>query len=698
MNKMESFDSEKTEVNIGVDTGGTHTDVVLVKGDRLHTLKVPSTPDDLSCGIIEGITMLLKESGCEPESVARFVYASTLVTNLIVEEQEPSVGFITTEGFRDVLEIGRASRKPDVYDIHWRPTPALVPRHLRKTVKERINFRGEVLHPLNDDEVRATLRELSDTGISSIAVCLLHSYANPEHELRIAELAREVCPDLDVSLSSGIVREFREYERASTTAINAFVRRPIVTHLEKLESALRDKGINAGSYIMRGNGGISTFAGTKEAPVNITHSGPMGGIIGGAALAKACGISNIITFDMGGTSADISVIADGQPILTNRSHAGSHPILVPMLDLVTIGAGGGSLVTVEGGSALRVGPRSAGSRPGPVCYGQGGETPTVTDANLVTGRLNADYFLAGRRKLDVDGARQAIQEQVAGPLGLGVEEAALGILSVAEAHMANAVRLISVERGLDPREFTFVGFGGAGPLHAVRLAEALSMNRVLIPSAPGNLSAMGLLSADVRHDLVRTMVTDASTISGEKIQALFRELLAEAEEVLERDGVKPGSRECFVALDLRYQGQNYELTIPVNFERLADSNPSDGMIESFHEQHQKVYGYSLPGRVVQIVNLRVTAVGSVEKAQWPSHPDCSGALPVHSTRSVVTGDGKRRELAVYRIDDMGDGASFEGPAVVEYPGSTLFVEPGWHARFDAMRNAHLTRFTSENKA
>ena len=224
------------------------------------------------------------------------------------------------------------------------------------------------------------------------------------------------------------------------------------------------------------------------------------------------------------------------------------------------------------------------------------------------------------------------------------------------------------------------------------------MNRVLIPSAPGNLSAMGLLSADVRHDLVRTMVTDASTISGEKIQALFRELLAEAEEVLERDGVKPGSRECFVALDLRYQGQNYELTIPVNFERLADSNPSDGMIESFHEQHQKVYGYSLPGRVVQIVNLRVTAVGSVEKAQWPSHPDCSGALPVHSTRSVVTGDGKRRELAVYRIDDMGDGASFEGPAVVEYPGSTLFVEPGWHARFDAMRNAHLTRFTSENKA
>lgn len=688
----ESLSSGKKNagVAIGVDTGGTHTDLVLVDGERLLTLKVPSTPDELSFGIIEGLSALLEESGCTPSSVARFVYASTLVTNLIVEEQAPSVGLITTAGFRDVLEIGRASRKPDVYDIHWRPALPLVPRHLRKTVRERVDHRGHVLEALDEEDVRTALRELAAAGVTSIAVCLLHSYANPAHENRILELAEEVCPDMDVSISSRVVREFREYERSSTTAINAFVRRPIIRHLDNLEEALRNRAENAKPFIMRGNGGISTFSATKDLPVAITHSGPMGGIIGGAALAKSCGLSNIITLDMGGTSADISLIANGRPLLTNRSQAGAHPVLVPMLDLITIGAGGGSIAAVEGGSALRVGPKSAGSRPGPVCYGQGGEAPTVTDANLLAGRLNPDYFLAGRRRLDVDRARGALQERIAGPLGLTLEEAALGIISVAEAHMVNAVRLISVERGLDPRDFTLVAFGGAGPLHAARLAEALSMDRVLIPPAPGNLSAMGLLSADVRHDLVRTILADADTLPAGRLDAAFRELLEEAQDLLGRDGVPESERQCLLALDLRYQGQNYELTIPLDAVRL-EHNDLKPLLERFHDQHRQVYGYHLPGRTVQVVNLRATALGDVAKARWPRHDPATEAAPIRGRRRTLVSEGATQDLPVYRIADLRSGHCIEGPSITEYPGSTLFLPPGWTARFDDMLNAHLRR-------
>lgn len=692
-----SAGSGNSGVAIGVDTGGTHTDLVLVNGDRLVTLKVPSTPEELSFGIIEGLLALLEEGNCAPASVSRFVYASTLVTNLIVEEQAPSVGLITTSGFRDVLEIGRASRKPDVYDIHWRPAQPLVPRHLRKTVRERIDYCGRVLEPLSEADTRKALHELSQAGVSSIAVCLLHAYANPDHEARIAELADEICPDIDVSISSKVVREFREYERSSTTTINAFVRRPIVRHLDRLEEALKTRDVDATPFIMRGNGGISTFAETKQSPVAITHSGPMGGIVGGVALAKACGLSNIITLDMGGTSADISLVADGRPVLTNRGQAGSHPVLVPMLDLITIGAGGGSIAAVEGESALRVGPKSAGSRPGPVCYGHGGEAPTVTDANLLAGRLNPAYFLAGRRRLDLDRARTAFRDRIANPLGLSLEEAALGTLSVAEAHMVNAIRLISVERGLDPRDFTFVAFGGAGPLHAVRLAEALSMERVLIPPAPGNLSAMGLLSADVRHDLVRTVVADATDIRGEHLSAAFDELADESGELLARDGVPEAERQCFLAVDLRYQGQNYELTIPLDADRLenADLQP---LVARFHEQHRQVYGYHLPDRRVQIVNLRSTAIGAVEKSRWPGHDTATTEPPVRERRRVLIGNGAAQELAIYRITDMRAGHHVEGPAIVEYPGSTLVLEPGWDAHFDETLNAHLRRGTAAQAA
>ncbi len=676
---------------IGVDTGGTHTDLVLAGNGTLATLKVPSTPEDLNIGILEGVDALLAQAGVGVEEVGRFVYASTYVTNLFVEGKEGGIGLLTTAGFRDVLEIGRASRKPDVYDIHWRPARPLVPRNLRHDVVERIDHRGTILTPLDEDSARAALRALAAAGVRSVAVCFLHAYANPVHERRVAEIARTEFPSLDVSISSDVVREFREFERTSTTCVNAFIRGPIARHLAGLGETLRLRGIDAPNYIMQGNGGVSTFATASQSPTAVVHSGVMGGMVGATALGNACGVRNLITLDMGGTSADVSLIADGTPLLTNRSRIGPHPLLVPTLDMVTIGAGGGSIAWVEGGFGLRVGPHSAGSVPGPACYAQGGTEPTVTDANLVLGRLNASYFLGGARALDLPRATEAIRTKIAEPLGMTLEAAAFGIIAIAEAHMADAIRLVSVERGLDPRDFTLVAFGGAGPLHAVRLAEALSIGSVLVPPAPGNLSAMGLLCADVRHDLARTLLHRLASDFLPRARAVYDELLEEAAAALASDSVPPADRQCTLSADLRYQGQNYELTIPVTDRDLAQG--FGDLVVRFNDQHRRIYGYQLTGREVQLVNARVTAVGRTQHARWPTQPAGAPAQPI-ARRSLRVDPQMRVEAPVYRFDDLSPDQALAGPAIVEYRGSTLFLPSDWNARIDERRNAHLVRASS----
>ena len=676
-------------VAIGIDTGGTHTDVVLVHHGGVQTLKVPTTPGDLNIGILDGIEKICAASGVRVEDVRRFVYATTYVTNLIVEEKQASVALLTTEGFRDVLEIGRASRKPDVYDIHWRPAPPLVPRHLRFVVKERMDHKGEVLVPLDEAMLRAALLQIKQSGVESLAVCLLHAYANPEHEQRIAQLAREICPEVDVSLSSDVVREFREYERTSTTCVNAFIKRSIGEHLTDLQATARRRGMQAPCYIMRGNGGLSTFDRASELAVSITHSGVMGGIVGATALAAQCGIPDIITLDMGGTSTDVALVSNGTPTMTHQSKVGPYPLLVPTLDMVTIGAGGGSMATVEGGSALRVGPRSAGSVPGPACYGQGGEVPTVTDANLLTGRLNPQFFLAGARQLYPDRSEQAITTTIAAPLGIAPEQAAIGILSIAEAHMANAIRLVSVERGLDPRDFTLVAFGGAGALHAVKLAEALGITRVLIPPAPGNLSAMGLLCADVRHDLARTVVVALNGDATAVLRATVQSLLASAREALQNEGIQPADSQLFTSVDLRYQGQNYELNLPLTDSDLQGDFTA--LTRRFGERHEQVYGYLLKGREVQLVNVRVTATGTIKKAAWPSQtPSAQTTATALARRPVYLEEQGWAQVDVFRFVDLHPAQVIQGPAVIEYPGSTLFVAPGWKAELDTFKNAHLS--------
>ena len=683
---MSPSNSLASPVSIGVDTGGTHTDLVLAQAGRLVTLKVPSTPHDLSLGIIDGVKRICERAGVPLSSVGRFVYASTFVTNLFVEGKAGRIGLLTTQGFRDVLEIGRASRKPDVYDIHWRPARPIVPRQLRFGVRERMSARGEVIEALDEASAREAIAAMAHAGVDCIAICLLHAYANPAHERRLADIAAELCPEVEVSLSSEVVREFREYERTSTTCISAFIRRPIRAHLDGLKEALRAQSVPASPFIMRGNGGLSTFDASLRSPVAVTHSGVMGGIIGATALAASCGISDLITLDMGGTSADVSLVSGGVPVLTHRSRIGAHPLLAPTLDMVTIGAGGGSVAWVDGGVALRVGPHSAGSVPGPACYGQGGTAPTVTDANLVAGRLDSEYFLGGARALRADLAREAIG-RVARPLGMTDEATALGILAIAEAHMVNAIRLVSVERGLDPRDFTLVAFGGAGALHAVSLAQALSIRKVLIPPAPGNLSAMGLPCADVRHDHARTLFARLGPELLPRLEALYDELIDEATASLDQDGIDIPARRVLLSADLRYEGQNYELNLPVSGAQLASEFAE--LSARFNAQHQRVYGYQLAGREVQVVNLRVTALGTTQKARWPDHPHRAEDARPQGVRSVLTADGQRVEAAVWRFDALGPGQRFAGPAVLDYSGATLYLPPGWVARLDAMMNAHV---------
>jgi N-methylhydantoinase A len=682
-------------ISIGVDTGGTHTDLVLAGRGRLLVHKVPSTTADLTRGIVEGVEQLAQRAGVPLSSVDRFVYASTFVTNLFIEGKQTAVGLITTEGFRDVLAIGRASRKPDVYDIHWRPAPALVPRHLRFGVRERIDHRGAVLTALDEDDVRAALHALVEAGVGSVAVCLLHAYANPAHERRIAEIATQLHPTLDLSLSCEAVREFREYERTSTTCVNAFIKRPIARHLASLASALRERGVTATPAMMQGNGGVCRFETAATAPISVTHSGVMGGIVGAASLAARSGLADIITLDMGGTSADVSLVAGGTPTMAHRSSVGPYPLLTPTLDMVTIGAGGGSIAWVAGGTSLRVGPHSAGSLPGPACYAQGGSEPTVTDANLVAGRLNGAFFLNGTRRLDESLAHRAIAA-VAQPLGLSIEQAALGILAIAEAHMVNAIRLVSVERGLDPRDFTLVAFGGAGALHAARLAEALSIREVLIPPAPGNLSAMGLLCADTRHDHARTVFARLDGALAERLHGIVDVLQAESAHALAADGIAPADHRFAIGVDLRYEGQNYELTLPMSRSEIdsAQRTGFDALVERFDAAHRRVYGYRLDGRAIQLVNVRVTATGASDHAEWPALPAAGydgEPAQAHGRRRVLIEAGRTDEVDVYRYDDLRAGHRFAAPAIVEYAGGTLFVPPGWSGRVDPRGNVRLSQ-------
>ena len=528
---------------LGVDVGGTFTDAILLNEStgEVRTGKLPSTPSDPSDGFLRVVRRMLEEGEVPPETVRYVVHGTTVATNAIIEGNLSKTAFITTDGFKDLLEIQTGIR-PALYDLQFEKLKPLVPRYLSFGVPERLDFRGDVLMPLDEDATRRVAEQLRDEGVESVAVCLLHSYINPDHERRIGEILHDVLPGALRSLSSDVAPEFREYFRASTTVINAAIRPIVSRYLDSIQSRVRGSGVLGELLVMQSGGGVLTFDAAIERPVFMVESGPAAGVIAASNLGKTLGHDNVISFDMGGTTAKVGLIEDGIPRVTKEYEVGGtaattehgsrgsgYPIRTPVIDLVEIGAGGGSIAWIDSGGILRVGPHSAGADPGPICYGQGGTEPTITDANLVLGRISSEYFLGGEMRLDAEAARRAIEEKCADPLGMGVDEVALGIVEIANNAMVGALRRVSIQRGYDPRDFLLVAFGGAGPVHANRLAAELEMPTVLVPTSPGTTSAMGLLVTDIKHDYSMALIQRVDRVDPQEVGTHFQRMRSDGE-------------------------------------------------------------------------------------------------------------------------------------------------------------------------
>jgi N-methylhydantoinase A len=648
---------------LGVDTGGTFTDLVLVAGDAVRTWKLPSTPDDPARAVLAGVHHLCGE---QPVMV---VHGSTVATNALLEGKGARVALLVTAGFRDLLAIGRQNR-PVLYALHPRRGPALVAAADTLEVAERVLADGSIEQPLREAEIERVVAAVRALGCQAVAISLLHAYANPRHEQQLlAALEADGC---SVSTSHRILPEFREFERTATTAVNAAVAPVMSRYLGRLQAGLGAARLR----IMQSNGGaISAEAAAGEA-VRTILSGPAGGMVGAFAAARAAGCERILTFDMGGTSTDVGLCPGTIPTSSETVIAG-WPVRVPMIDLHTVGAGGGSIARLDAGGALRVGPQSAGADPGPVCYGRGGTEVTVTDANLYLGRLLPDRFLGGRMPLDVAACRTAV-EALAARAGLAPPRLAEGVLEVAEATMAGALRVVSVQRGEDPREFTLLPFGGAGGLHACALAEQLQMRRILIPANPGLLSAVGLVLADVIRDYSRSVLLPAA--AGEALAAYFRPLEMRARQEMAAEGVKGDALELQSSLDLRYRGQSFEVNVAW----------SDDFAAAFHRRHQELYGHCDPLRPLEIVTLRLRAVGPGPAPDLTRGRCPEGAVRAAETRPI-TFAGRQLPCPVFARDQLPCGGHLAGPALVVEETATHLVAPGWRGEVDARGNLLLEK-------
>ena len=637
--------------------GGTFTDLVAPVDGELVTAKVPSTPRDQSEGVLRG----LEASGLQPGDVAAFAHGMTVATNALLERSGARTALVTTEGFRDVIEIGRQDR-PSLYDLTEDRPPPLVPRELRFTVRERMGPDGEV-EPLDEDGLERTVAAVRDAGVDAVAVCLLFAFLHPEHERRVGEELREALPDAHVSLSSEVLPEFREYERFATTVCDAYLGPRLAAYLRRLAGRAEEAGIPA-PLVMQSSGGVTPLEEAAGHAAACVLSGPAGGVVGAAYVAEASGHADLLSFDMGGTSTDVATVSGGRVATTAESRVAGVPLKLPMVDVHTVSAGGGSIAWVDAGGALRVGPRSAGADPGPAAYGQGGEEPTVTDANLLLGYLAEGAELGGEMSLRAELAEAALG-RVGERLGLDPVDAARGVVRVADAEMVRALRVISVERGLDPREFALVAFGGAGPMHACSLAEELGMTTVLVPRASGVLSALGLAVSDVRRDYVRPFLAGLDEVDRDDLRRAFGELEAAAREDLDEP-------ECERQADLRYRGQSFELTVD------AVEDPGT-LTERLHDAHEGRYGYRLEEEPVDVVNVRLTAIVRREKpALEEGEPDGEP----EAGRRRASFDGEWVEAPVLDRARMGRGSEVEGPAIIELAEATCVVPPGWGGGVD----------------
>ena len=676
---------------IGVDSGGTFTDVCLFDDDsgRVEVWKVASTPDDPSRGIAQGVAEGAARVGVGPSEVAYFGHGTTVGTNALIQHRGVRTGLITTDGFRDLLEIGRQKR-PDLYDLNADKPHVLVARDLRLEVPERVRADGTVEAALDETAVRAAARALRDAGVAAIAICFLYGFVRPEHEETARRIVAEECPGVFVCTGHEVAPEFREYERMSTAVVNAYLGPVMQGYIRRLADRLAALGLAVSPHMTQSNGGVIGFEQAARLPVRTILSGPSTGVVAAQAVGRVAGMADLITFDMGGTSTDVALLSGGVCRLASEAVVHGYPIKAPMLDIHTVGAGGGSIAYVDSGGLLKVGPRSAGAHPGPVCYGHGSTEPGVTDANVVLQTLNPVSLLAGRMTVRQDLARAAIG-RLAERLGLDVMATAQGIVSVVTANMARAIRVISVQRGHDPRDYTMAAFGGAGPLHAARLARELDIRRILVPRNPGILCAMGLLLTDLRADFATTRLHTLAAAALPGVEQAFVHLACQAAHWFDEEGIAPDARRVTRTADMRYAGQNYELPIPVADGPITAAT-LDGMADGFAAAHRRMYGFVAEGEPVQLVTFRVEAAGLVRKASFQPRPegppDASGAIV--GRRDVWMPEaGGFVACPVYDREKLVSGHRFAGPAIVEQMDTTTVVLPGMTARVEPYLNLVL---------
>ncbi len=676
---------------VGVDSGGTFTDVCLFDEDSgaVAVWKVASTPDDPSRGIAQGVAEGVDRVNAAPSAIGYFGHGTTVATNALIQHRGVKTGLITTEGFRDLLEIGRQKR-PDLYDLQVDKPPVLVSRDLRLEVPERVRHDGSVEIPLDTDAFRAAVRKLREAGVAAVAVCFLYGFIRTEHEEAARQILAEEFPEAFACVSHRVAPEFREFERLSTAVVNAYLGPVMQGYIRRLGARLTELGMCATPHLTQSNGGVIGFEQAALLPVRTVLSGPSTGVVGAQEVSKLAGFSELITFDMGGTSTDVALLQGGQCRLASEAVVHGYPIKAPMLDIHTVGAGGGSIAYVDSGGLLKVGPRSAGADPGPVCYARGNTEPTVTDANVVLQTLNPTHLLGGRMAVRQDLARDAIA-RLAATLGMDAMATAQGIISVVTANMARAIRVISVQRGHDPRDYTLVAFGGAGPLHAARLARELEISRILVPRNPGILCAMGLLLTDLRADFATTRLHTLGTAALPDVAAAFRALRAEAEDWFAAEAIAPNARRITRTVDMRYAGQNYELPIPLPEGEIGPAT-LDALAEGFAAAHQRMYGFVAEDEPVQLVTFRVEASGVVRKASFHPQPDAGpdASVAVIGKRDVWLPEaGGFVACAVYDRDKLHAGNRITGPAIIEQMDATTVVLPGMIARVEPYLNLIL---------
>ena len=692
-----------TNYRVGVDIGGTFTDIVFLADDgTVLARKVASTPDDYSRSVLEGVRGGVDELGILPSAVSEISHGFTVATNAIIENKGANTALITTEGFRDILEL-RRNRVPRLYDLNYEKPPSLVKRQLRLEVRERLNYKGEVLRPLETADVDRAIEKIAQEGVESVAVCLLHSYANPEHEQYIARVLRERVPQVNLTLSSELLPEMKEYERTSTTVINGYVRPVVERYLGLLTEGLRDMGITVPLSIMQSNGGLATSGIAMEKPVYCIESGPAAGVVGAYHLGDRLGVENLMTLDMGGTTAKACIIENGEILQAPESEVGGdisvghrllrgsgHILRVPSIDLAEVGAGGGSIASVDSSGSIRVGPQSSGAVPGPACYRLGGRDATVTDADVLLGYLNPEHLLGGDFPIDRELAREAVTRNVALPLGLSEVDAAHGIHLLVNSNMARALRAVSSERGRDPRRFVLFSFGGSGPVHAAGLAEMLDITRLVVPPFPGVFSSFGLLVANVEHHFVQTYFKTFDQLDLAEFSGIMERLWNEGRSQLHTEGFDDSAQEITTQVDMKYVGQVSELSVPMLTERITPQTLID-LGEAYNREHLQTFGYQTDAPY-QLVNVRVIARGLSSESRVPERlelPRSANQGP--SQRPVYFGanQGWTDTPVVDRAYVAQNPGS--GPMIIEEYDSTTVVPPDWSASVDQWQNILLER-------